>query len=39
MDMEYVEPVWEVMAEEVEEVEDFEEVGVIKELGELEASP
>ena len=39
MVMEYVEPVWEVMEEEVEVLEDFEEVEVIEEVEEVEASP
>ena len=32
MAMEYVEPVWEVMKEEVDEIEDFEEAEVIEEV-------
>ena len=37
--MEYTEPVWEVMEEEVEEMEVFEEVEVIEEVVEVKAYP
>ena len=37
--MDYTEPVWEVMKEEVEELEIFEKVEVIEEVEDLEASP
>ena len=37
MAMGYVEPVWGVMEEEVEELVEFEEVEVIKEVEEVEA--
>ena len=39
MVMDYTEPVWEVMEEAVQEPEDYEEVEVIKEVEEVEASP
>ena len=39
MAMDYSEPVWEVIEEEVEELEDFVEVEVLKEVEEVEASP
>ena len=37
--MEYMEPVWEILYEEVEYMEDFEEVEVIKEVEEVEKFP
>ena len=37
--MEYAEPVWEVMEEELEELGYFEEVEVTKEVEEVEAYP
>ena len=39
MEMDYAEPVWEVVEEEVEELEDFEELEVIEEVEEVKASP
>ena len=39
MAMEYVEPLWEVMEEDLEEMEEFEEVEVNKGVEEVEASP
>ena len=39
MEMEYVEPVWKLFEEEVEELEYFEEVELLEEVEEVEASP